>query len=85
MALTIAEITDPFHRELYKRLHAEISGRMEALAGGSATKITEDQASTAEKYAAAVSYIRALNDALAMCEDIEQRRNIKTPENKREE
>ena len=72
MALQDSQILDGFHRELHRRLTAQLSQRIEQVASGSATKITEDPTSTAEKYAAQVSYIKALTDVLDACEEIER-------------
>lgn len=62
---------DPFHRLLSNALTPLIDSRMVDLANGAAVKVAEDTISTAEKYAAHVSYIKALNDVLAKCAEIE--------------
>jgi hypothetical protein len=70
MALSLAEISDPFHRRLYTLLTQELANRMTDLANGSAARISEDTASVGEKYAAQVAYIKAMNDVLEICDDI---------------
>ena len=62
---------DPFHRALSNVLTVKIDSRMLALADGSAVKVAEDTISTAEKYAAQTAYLKALNDVLAACAEIE--------------
>jgi len=62
---------DPFHRQLSNVLTPLIDDKMVALAKGNATKTESDTASTAEKYAAQVAYIQALNDVLDRCREIE--------------
>lgn len=62
---------DPFARALFPRLQEDLANRMSALAGGSATQIIGSPISTAERYAAEVSYIKALNDILGVCHEIE--------------
>ena len=57
-------ISDPFFRQLYKRLAEEIDNRIFSLAKGSAlalgTGVGLDAITTAMKYQAQVSYIEAL-------------------------
>jgi hypothetical protein len=65
-------ITDPFHRALKFALEEQITLAMGRLAAGSASLITEDRATVAEKYAAQVARIQALNDVLEMCVLIEK-------------
>ena len=67
-------IIDPFHRDLFRVLSAQIDERMVLLAQGSAGQVTGDTATTAEKYAAQTSYIRALNDVLDKCKGLELER-----------
>ena len=64
-------IIDRFHQNLRKKLLEDISARMTQLASGAASKTEYDQASTAEKYAAQVSYLRALNEVLDLCEQLD--------------
>ena len=47
---------------------------MVQLAAGHATAIMGSHVSTAENYAAQVSYIKALNDVLAKCQELEDMR-----------
>ena len=44
---------------------------MASLAGGSATQIVNSPVSTAERYAAEISYIKAMNDVIGMCDEID--------------
>ena len=67
----MADLIDPFHRNLYAVLSEDIDRRMIELASGSATSIQGAAETVAEKYAAQVSYIRALNDVLDKCKEIE--------------
>lgn len=76
-----ATILDPFHRVLAATINEEIASRAEALANGSASRVTEDVVSVAEKYAAAVSYIKALRNVLEMCQQIESEQNSLQPRN----
>lgn len=71
---TAPDLIDPFHRSLYGRLQEVLTDRITQLAGGSAGKITEDTQTVPEKYAAQVSYIKALQDVLAICEELERDR-----------
>lgn len=68
------DITDPFHRQLYMELTEEIARRTEQLASGSALLIVNDTGTIAEKYAAQVSYIKALYSVLERCKEIETER-----------
>jgi hypothetical protein len=68
------DLIDPFHRQLYNKLDQEIQERVIALSEGSALKITDDRQSVTEKYAAQVSYIKALRDVLEICKELEQDR-----------
>jgi hypothetical protein len=72
-------IIDPFHRSIYTVVSEAIDKRMVALAGGSAVRTTNDEVSTAEKYAAQVSYLQAMNDVLEWCMEIENDRYGKKP------
>lgn len=74
-------ILDPFHRALAAMINEEISSRSEALANGSASRIPEDAVSVAEKYAAAVAYIKALGTVLEMCRQVEVEQNSLQPRN----
>lgn len=69
--MNIPNLIDPFHRSLYAVLSEDIDRRMIELASGSATSIQGAAETVAEKYAAQVSYIRALNDVLEKCKEIE--------------
>ena len=64
-------LIDPFHRHLYGVLSQEISSRMASLATGSASRTIDDRSTVAEKYAAEVAYIDALNTVLEKCKEIE--------------
>lgn len=76
MALDISNIQDPFHRELALRLDGELTKRTAELAHGSARRHTGDEASVAEKYAAQVAYIQAVEDFINVCAEIAQSRTI---------
>lgn len=65
------DLIDPFHRKLYGVLSKDIESRMALLASGSATAIQGAVETVAEKYAAQVSYIKALNDVLDKCHELE--------------
>lgn len=69
-----AEITDPFHRDLFDAVQDMLSDRIEGLASGSAKQHEGEFATVAEKYAAQVAYIQALRDVLSYSEQIEIRR-----------
>ena len=77
-------IIDEFHRAIAMKIQDEIANRMAGLAAGSAMALPEDKASTAEKYAAGVSYIHALNQVMAMCEEISDERFGRQPEQQQE-
>jgi len=65
-------IIDPFYRELYARISAQLGQRADQLVEGQAKGNSVGE--TAEKYAAQVSYIKALRDVIEMCGDIEKAR-----------
>lgn len=69
-------IIDPFHREFYTRVAEELETRKNNLSKGSAalTQYEHPNVTVAERYAAGVSYIQALNDVLSIAAEIEQRR-----------
>jgi hypothetical protein len=67
----MATFIDPFHRQLYESLQAKLEHRITQLAAGSASSIAGDAASLAEKYAAQVSYIKALQDVIEECASLE--------------
>ncbi len=67
-----ASIIDPFHRALNAALTDLVNDRMISLARGSASRTETDTATTAEKYAAQVSYIQAIHDVLDKCEELER-------------
>jgi len=73
------QILDPFHRALAGLISEEIEKREKDLAHGSASRVTEDVVSVAEKYAAAVSYISALEAVLELCHSIETNQNSLGP------
>lgn len=64
-----ADIIDPFHRKLYNEVMLVVSERVAQLAGGAAA--SNPSITVAESYAAQVSYIKALNDVLNKCHEIE--------------
>lgn len=66
-----AEIQDPFFRSLFDRMAPEIDSRMIQLASGHASAIAGDTKTVAEKYAEQVAYLRAFNDVLELCKQIE--------------
>ena len=63
---------DPFHRALHAQVAKTIDDRMVNLAQGGAASIQGAAETVAEKYAAQVSYIRALQDVLGWCEELER-------------
>lgn len=65
------DLIDAFHRRLYPVLAKDIENRMLQLAEGSAKTIQGGAETVAEKYAAQVAYITALNDVLSKCHEIE--------------
>jgi hypothetical protein len=71
-ALEAPDLIDPFHRQLYGVLTEEISRRMTQLALGSAART--GSASVEENYAAQTTYIKALNNILDKCQEIETER-----------
>lgn len=71
---TAPDLIDPFHRALYSKLAEMLEQRIVRLSEGSAAQNDSDTKSVAEKYAAQVSYIRALRDVLEICEGLEQDR-----------
>lgn len=71
---TAPELIDPFHRELYGKVMEQITNRAERLINGSAARTTDGVSSVAENYAAQTAYIKALQDVLGLCEDIERDR-----------
>jgi hypothetical protein len=73
------QILDPFHRALFELINEEIATTKDKLASGGAGRISDDTASVAEKYAAAVSRIQALNDCLELCRQIETNQNSLGP------
>lgn len=68
------DLLDSFHKALYNRLAPELDERKEALAHGSAKVRENDTSTVAEKYAAAVAYIMALEHVLEVCRELEQDR-----------
>ena len=66
----MTRIIDRFHQTLATRLNEELSSRVEQLINGSATRMGDEPTSTAEKYAAQVSYIRAIRHVLELCDEI---------------
>ena len=68
------DLVDPFHRQLYGVISEDIARRVSRLATGSASAIIDGVTTVAENYAAQVSYIQALNDILAKCQEIEVER-----------
>ena len=73
------QILDPFHRALASLIEEEIEKATTSLVSGSAARITEDTASVAEKYAAQVSHIRALQSVLELCHQVEVNQNTLGP------
>lgn len=69
-----ADLLDPFHKAIHNKLSEDIQARKDALASGSAKVRQDDTATVAEKYAAAVAYIMALEQVLAYCMELEQDR-----------
>ena len=66
------ELMDPFHKRLYVQLQERIEDYKEHLALGSATALPENKITTAELYAAKVSYISALKYVLEVCEAVDR-------------
>lgn len=69
-----SDLIDPFHRALEAKLREELDTRITALARGSANAYVSDTQTVAERYAAAVSYILALEEVLKVCMDLERER-----------
>lgn len=81
-----SDIIDPFYRELDKRLNALIADRVTGLAAGSANPTQGEQATVGEKYAAQISYLKAITDILDVCHEIElDRYGPRKPEEKQGE
>ena len=68
-------ISDPFFRQLYKKLAEELENRIDALASGSAISHGDeghvDAIATAMRYRADTSYIKALQDIVALGKEID--------------
>ncbi len=64
-------IRDPFHRAIASLIQEQIEMLEKNLSHGSATQVSEDTATVGEKYAAAISYIRALEMVLELCHQVE--------------
>lgn len=73
-------IVDPFFRELFDQLAPEIDKRIVALAQGSAKRVAGAPDTVAEAYADQCAYIRALNDVLQICTELEHNRHGNRPE-----
>ena len=73
--MDVPYITDPFFRQLYKRLAEKAEERTIALAEGSAlirnTDGTLDMNAIALKYQESVAYIRALGDVITVGTEID--------------
>lgn len=82
---TAPDLIDPFHRALHRRLAADLEERILNLAAGSAAQNDSDTKSVAEKYAAQVAYIRAIQDVMGICEELERERYGDRPKGKEEE
>ena len=65
-------LIDPFHRQLYPILMGELAERKDKLAAGAAARIQNDTHSVAENYAAQVAYIKALEDIIQRCAQLER-------------
>lgn len=81
--MVAAALQDPFHRRLRNTLLEHRDARIEQLIKGGAAKSETDTATTAEKYAAQVSYIEAVNLVLDLCMSIEEERYGNTPAEER--
>lgn len=69
------DLQDPFHRALYNKLAGEIQKRMVNLASGSLLGLTPEMGrTTADKYAEEVGYMKGLQDALDVAEEIAKER-----------
>lgn len=66
------DIIDPFHRQLRAVLDEDLTRRIVALSEGSAARVAGGVEEVAEKYAAQVSYIKALRDLIEKCEELEK-------------
>lgn len=66
------ELMDPFHKRLYVLVQERIEAYKEQLALGAATAMPENKITTAELYAAKVSYIQALRYVLEVCEEVDK-------------
>lgn len=73
-------IVDPFFKALYDKLAPELDNRMVLLAQGSAKRIDGSPDTVAEAYADQCAYIRALNDVLQICTELEHNRHGNRPE-----
>lgn len=73
-------IINPFFAELYDRLAPEIDRRIVMLAQGSAKRIEGSPGTVAEAYADQCAYIRAMNDVLQICADLEHNIHGNRPE-----
>lgn len=73
-------IVDPFFRSLYDVLAPIIDQRIVSLAQGSAKRVEGSPETIAEAYADQCAYIRALNDVLQICTDLEHNRHGNRPE-----
>lgn len=67
-------LIDPFHRALYAELMPDLEKRKDGVAHGSAVGLSDSSISTSENYAAQCAYIKALEDVLAKCEELERAR-----------
>ena len=69
------QITDPFFRQLYKKLAEELESRINALASGSAISHGDeghvDAIATAMRYRADTSYIQALQEVIGLGKQID--------------
>lgn len=63
MSVDTSHLIDPFHREVYKALWEEIQSRSEGIVLGKVNNY--------EDYKEKVGYIKALNDSLERCHEIE--------------
>lgn len=73
-----SDLIDPFHRALEARISEDRTNRILALASGSA-KVHGPGETVAERYAAAVSYIHALEEVLKLCMELERERYGERP------
>ena len=63
-------VNDPFHRALKHKLDDMIDSAVDDLSNGSATQGQMEAATTAEKYAAKIGWIRGLRAVLAVCDEV---------------